>query len=251
MHVGRTSRAAGDGGTRVRLFTLPHAGGGTSVFRRWSESVPSSVEVVPVQLPGREARIADRPFVRLAPLLSELAEAIAPYVGAPFAFFGHSMGALICFELARYLRRAIGATPAHLFVSAAPAPHLRRRHRPLHDLPTDALLDELRHLDGTPDEVLRSDEVMRLILPALRADLTLIETYTYFPDVPLSCPITAFGGLTDTRVTRAEIAAWRDQTSGAFTLRMVPGGHFFAYDPHGPVVESIASDLAARPVTIP
>jgi medium-chain acyl-[acyl-carrier-protein] hydrolase len=277
IHVGRTSRGATDGRAadarparsiirgsrylgairyndprvRVRLFTIPHAGGGTSVFRKWTDAVPTSVEIIPVQLPGREARIADQPFVRLAPLLSELAEAMVPHLGVPFALFGHSMGALICFELARYLRRAFGASPVHLFLSAAPAPQMQRRHRAMHDLPTEELLEELRRLDGTPNEVLRSDEVMHLLLPALRADLTLIETYSYFPDAPLACPISVFGGLNDARVTPAEIAAWREHGSGPFTQRMVPGGHFFAYDPRGPVAESIISELVRVAGVIP
>ena len=228
---------------RVRLFAFPHAGGGASAFRGWSEAVPPSIEIVPAQLPGREVRIAERPFVRLAPLIRALAESMVPHLGFPFALFGNSMGALVCFELARYLRRALGVSPVHLFISAAPAPHLRPRHRSMHALPDPALLEELRCLAGTPDEVLRSDEVMRLLLPALRADLALVETYTYFPDAPLACPISAFGGLNDTRVTRGDLTAWRDQTLEPFTLRMVPGGHFFAYDTREPLVDAIISDL--------
>jgi len=224
---------------------------GEKGWSKWTDAVPTSVEIIPVQLPGREARIADQPFVRLAPLLSELAEAMVPHLGVPFALFGHSMGALICFELARYLRRAFGASPVHLFLSAAPAPQMQRRHRAMHDLPTEELLEELRRLDGTPNEVLRSDEVMHLLLPALRADLTLIETYSYFPDAPLACPISVFGGLNDARVTPAEIAAWREHGSGPFTQRMVPGGHFFAYDPRGPVAESIISELVRVAGVIP
>jgi medium-chain acyl-[acyl-carrier-protein] hydrolase len=229
---------------RLRLFCVPHAGGGTASFRRWARSFPPGVELVPVQLPGRESRVAELPFVRLAPLISALTEAVAPYLDTPFALFGHSMGALVCFELARYLRRAFGVLPSHLFVSGAPAPQLGTRHRTMHTLSTPALLAEVRQLGGTPDEVLGSDELMRMLVPVLRADLAIVETYRYFADAPLSCPLSVFGGLGDTRVARDELAAWRVQTSGQFALHMVPGEHFFAYDENGPVPHVVARALA-------
>jgi medium-chain acyl-[acyl-carrier-protein] hydrolase len=229
---------------RLRLFCVPHAGGGTSSFRGWARSFAPGVQLVPVQLPGRESRVEEPPFVRLAPLVSALTEAIAPYVHAPFALFGHSMGALVCFELARYLRRAYGVAPVHLFVSGAPAPQLSVRHPAMHELSTPALLGELRRLGGTPDEVLGSGELMRMLVPVLRADLQIVETYTYFDDAPLACPVSAFGGLGDARVTRDELAAWQVLTGGEFSLQMVPGGHFFAYDEGRRMANIVARELA-------
>jgi medium-chain acyl-[acyl-carrier-protein] hydrolase len=240
-YLGSISRA--EPSPRLRLFCVPHAGGGTSSFRGWARSFPPGVQLVPVQLPGRESRVEELPFVRLAPLVSALTEAVGPYVDVPFALFGHSMGALVCFELARYLRRAYGVAPVHLFVSGAPAPQLSVRHPAMHELSTPALLGELRRLGGTPDEVLNSEELMRMLVPVLRADLQIVETYSYFADAPLSCPISAFGGLGDARVTRDELAAWRVQTAGEFTQQMVPGGHFFAYDEGRRMANIVAREL--------
>jgi medium-chain acyl-[acyl-carrier-protein] hydrolase len=213
---------------RLRLFCFPYAGGGVAPFRQWSERLPPEIEVCPVHLAGRESRLKEPPAVQLAPLAQELARALAPVMDdVPFALFGHSMGALICFELMRYLRRMLYPMPIHLFVSAYRAPQLPDIHAPLHRLPDARLLATLRDLGGTPQAVLQNAELMSLMLPVLRADLMLCETYTYTKERPFACPITAFGGAQDTMVSEAELQAWRQQTSATFRCHMLPGDHFF------------------------
>ena len=211
----------------LRLFCFPYAGGGVSIFRAWSDGLPADVEVCPVQLPGRGTRLMEPPFTRLSPLIQALAEALFPLLDKPFAFFGHSLGALVSFELARQLRREYAVQPVRLFISADRAPQIPNRDPPIHNLPEGEFLVELRRLNGTPREVLEDEELRQIMLPLLRADFAVYETYGYSTEPPLNCPISAFGGSQDHRVSRSDLEAWRDQTSVSFSLRMFPGDHFF------------------------
>ena len=212
---------------RLRLFCFPYAGGGVSIFRAWSDGLPADVEVCPVQLPGRGTRLMEPPFTRLSPLIQALAQALFPLMDKPFAFFGHSLGALVSFELARQLRREYAVQPVRLFISADRAPQIPNRDPAIHSLPEGEFLVELRRLNGTPREVLEDEELRQIMLPLLRADFAVYETYGYSTEPPLNCPISAFGGLQDRRVSRGDLEAWRDQTSVSFSLRMFPGDHFF------------------------
>jgi medium-chain acyl-[acyl-carrier-protein] hydrolase len=212
---------------RLRLFCFPYAGSGASVFRTWPGGLPTDFEVCPVQLPGRGTRLMERPFSQLSPLVQALTQALSPLLDKPFAFFGHSLGSLVSFELARELRRQYGVYPVRLFVSSGHAPQIAHRGLPIHTLPEREFLAELHRLNGTPTEVLAHQELMEIMLPVLRADFALYENYVYAPDSPLDCPISAFGGLQDHRVSHSDLEAWRDQTSVSFSLRMFPGDHFF------------------------
>jgi len=155
-----------------------------------------------------------------------LAQGIEGYLDKRFAFFGHSMGALLGFELCRQLRRTCGVEPDYLFVSAHRAPHLKSA-APVHTLPDSEFLEKLRELNGTPPEILENTELIEFMLPILRADFQLLETYSYLPDFRLNCPLEAYGGLEDSETGYEELSAWREHTSNTFTLRMFPGDHFF------------------------
>jgi medium-chain acyl-[acyl-carrier-protein] hydrolase len=167
------------------------------------------------------------PFTRLSPLIQALAHALFPLLDKPFALFGHSLGALVSFELARHLRRQYGLHPVRLIISAGPAPQIACRDLPMHTLPDGELVAKLRRLNGTPREVLEHEELMEIVLPFLRADFALYETYVYSTEPPLNCHISTFGGLQDTNVSHSDLEAWHDQTTGSFSLRMFPGDHFF------------------------
>ena len=212
---------------RFRLFCFPYAGGGTSVFQKWSQHLPSAVEICAVKLPGRESKLNEPPFEELSPMVRTLAQVLRPVLDMPFAFFGHSMGGLISFELARQLRKERRLTPVYLFVSGYRAPQLKDPCPPIHQLPEDAFVSELRDTYGTPENVLHDPELTKLFLPLLRADFAVCETYTYTDEDPLDCPISVFGGVQDSKVAYDELAAWRAQTNGSFSLRMFPGNHFF------------------------
>lgn len=230
----------------VRLFCFPYGGGGSVIFREWPDGLPAFIEVCAVQLPGRGSRLMEEPFTEMGALVPVLAENLQPYLTIPFAFFGHSLGAFISFELARYLRTKAMPEPQALFVSGAPAPQLRRSEPPLHDLPESELIKELRKFNGTPNEVLEHAELMQLMLPTLRADFTLLETYSYKTSKPLDCPIIAFGGTRDHSVTAALVEAWRAQTNTSFSRRMVPGDHFFVNTNRKQLLLLISRQLSRR-----
>ena len=210
----------------LRLLCFPFAGGGASVFRTWPAALPADIELLAVELPGRETRFRERPFQRLAPLIATLTDAVAPHLQAPFAIYGHSLGALIGFSFARELRRRSLAGPMHLFVSGRRAPQLPERS-PMHQLPEPQFLDQLRRLGGIPDALFQQPDIMEVFLPILRADITVAETEPPSPEPPLACPITALGGLTDDKARIEELDAWQAQTSAAFEREIFPGGHFF------------------------
>ncbi|NET07743.1 MAG: thioesterase, partial [Symploca sp. SIO2B6] len=208
---------------KLRLFCFHYAGGGASNFRFYSDNLPSSVEVCSIELPGRGFRLKETAFTNLDPLVQAIADTILPLLDKPFAFFGYSMGTLVSFELTRLLRRKYNLNPIHLFVCAHRAPQLPDPDPHIHNLPESEFWDELRKLEGTPQEVLENSELKQLLLPTLRADFTVIETYAYAAEPPLDCPITAFGGLQDKKASYDQLNPWQEQTNAAFSLKMLPG----------------------------
>ncbi len=230
----------------LRLFCFPYAGGAAVTFRTWPDSLPRAIEICPVELPGRGKRIRSVPFTRLQLLVQAIAIGIHPYLDKPFAFFGHSMGGLVSFELARLLRKKYGISPVHLFVSGYRAPQVPDPDPPIHDLPESKFLEELRRLNGTPEVVLENSELMQLLLPAIRADFAVIETYAYTPESPLDCPITAFGGLQDREVSYDDLKVWQEETNAAFSLHMLPGDHFFLQSAQPLLLQLLSQELYAH-----
>jgi medium-chain acyl-[acyl-carrier-protein] hydrolase len=222
----------------VRLFCFPYAGGGDFTFRSWQQNLSETIEVCAVQLPGRGSRIDEPPCIQIDQLISTAGEALAPYFDKPFALFGHSMGALIAFELTRHLRTEYGVQPVHLFVSGRPAPQTVSEPLDLDQLDAE-LLEMLRRLDGTPE----NPELIELVLPMLRADMALCNSYIYTPQPPFNFPITAFGGLDDYGVPRHSLEGWREHTTGPFVLRLFPGDHFFLNTCRAPLLEAISKEL--------
>ncbi|HEY2912116.1 MAG TPA: alpha/beta fold hydrolase [Candidatus Angelobacter sp.] len=229
----------------VRLFCFPYAGGNESAYRHWQQKLPENIEVLPVQLPGRGSRLKEPPYSELRPLVRSASEALAAEMKKPFALFGHSMGALIAFELARELRKQHGIQPVHLFISAKCSPRQSPEDPAVGQLPDAELIEVLERYEGTPRDLLNDAELMRLVLPVIRADMALCNSYVYEPGPPLECPITVFGGLEDHVCGRACLEPWQDHTKGRFTLRMLPGGHFFINTWAVPVFEVIWQELTA------
>lgn len=228
---------------RLRLFLFPYAGGRASIFRTWPEELPSDVEVYAIDPPGRGTRMRESLFTRLHPMVNAVAKSIEPHLDKPFSFFGHSMGARAAFELTRKLRREGGPQPQHLFVSGCPAPQTEDRDAPVYNLPDAEFIEKLRRLNGTPREILEHPELLQLMLPILRADFELVQTYQYHPESPLDCPITAFGGLRDEEVSREELEAWHLQSTAGFVLRMFPGDHFFLHTSQSLLLRIFSHDL--------
>lgn len=212
---------------RLRLFCFPFAGGGALAYRTWPAHLPPDVEVCAIRLPGRETRLREPAFTRLEPLVETLTAVLRPYLDRPFAFFGHSLGALISFELTRQLRRQGYPGPGHLLVSSHRAPQLPLLHPPVHAAPEAALIARLRGFNGTPELFLQDLELRELILPVLRADFAIWETYQFSDEAPLGCPISAFVGEQDKEVSYHDMAEWRVHTSRDFRLHLFPGDHFY------------------------
>jgi acyl transferase domain-containing protein/surfactin synthase thioesterase subunit len=227
----------------IRLFCLPYAGAGASIFRTWAEELPAEIDVCPIQLPGREDRLGEMPFNRIAPLIKTLAPILEPYLDIPFAFFGHSMGALVSFELIRELRRQGCPSPTHLFVSASRAPQRTDLTLPIHNLPEPKFIEALKRLQGTPETILQNADLMKLLLPILRGDLAIAENYIYAAEERLDCPITAFGGEQDPIVNPEDIAGWQDQTQQSFKLHLYPSDHFFLRRDRTALIQTIAQEL--------
>jgi medium-chain acyl-[acyl-carrier-protein] hydrolase len=230
----------------LRLFCFPYAGGSAQAFRAWPEKLMrgGNVEVCPLHLPGRGARMSETAHTRLPSLVEAIAAGIRPFLDQPYAFFGHSMGALTCFELARALRRDGVPPPAQLFLSGCSAAHLVHFERSTYALPEPDFIEELRRLSGTPPEVLAHPELLSLVIPLLRADFAVCQTYDYSEGAPLDTPITAFGGLQDDEVPRARLAAWGAQTTSTFRLHLLPGDHFFIHTAESLLLNTLARELS-------
>jgi medium-chain acyl-[acyl-carrier-protein] hydrolase len=236
----------------LRLFCLPYAGGGAAVYRGWPERAPSGQQVLPRELPGRGTRLREAPVRRLAPLIRSLADALRDALDRPYALFGHSMGGLLAFELARALRRRPVRQPAHVFLSAAAAPSTPPSPPLLHCATDDEIRRRLAELGGTPPDLLDDVELMRLMLPVLRADFAVLETYEHRTEPPLSTPLTVLGGRSDRIVPPRALDGWRQHTSAGSRLCLFPGGHFFLHGPAATdVLATVARDLGVTAGTGP
>ncbi|AUH38862.1 thioesterase II family protein [Streptomyces sp. CMB-StM0423] len=237
-------------GAAFRLFCLPYAGGSAAAYRDWHALAPHDIQICPLELPGRGSRILEPPLTRLPQLSGALAEALAPHLDRPFAVFGHSMGGLLAFELTRTLRRCRRPLPAHLFVSAVAGPDAPRTRPPVHRASDADVVDELRALGGTPRELLEDEELMRLMLPTIRADFSALETYRYRPEPPLPVPLTVLGGTDDPLVPVPGLEGWHRQTDVDAAVRLLPGGHFFLHSAAAGVMAVIAETFGIpAPVT--
>ncbi|PWR04913.1 lantibiotic dehydratase [Micromonospora acroterricola] len=227
----------------VQLFCLPYAGAGASAFRHFPARFGPDVEVLPVQLPGRENRISEDPRFRVA----DVATAIAERAEGPYALYGHSMGGRLGFEVVRELRRAGLPLPLRLYVGGARAPHVSAPSvfDGLSMVDDDELLRRLRSGGGLPAGVLEHPELVELLLPLLRADFERVDGYRYRPEEPLPVPIVVFSGRDDRAVSREQSAAWREHTAAGFTLHELDGGHFFLHDALPELAAAIRADLAA------
>ncbi|HKP85131.1 MAG TPA: alpha/beta fold hydrolase [Blastocatellia bacterium] len=229
----------------LKLFCFPYAGGAAVIYRDWENYLPSNVQLFAVELPGRGRRLKEPFIVDVPTMVEALADAVLPLLDMPFAFFGHSLGAVLAFELARRLRRANEREPELLIASGRRAPQIPDTDPVSYNLPADELIAELHRMAGTPKEVLDHAELMELMLPLLRADFQLVQTYQYTDDDPLGCPITVFGGLQDKDVGRESLLAWEEQTTSSFALRMMPGDHFFLRSSQALLLERLSLELSS------
>lgn len=213
--------------SKLRLFCFPYAGGSASVFDGWEKILPEYVDIIALQAPGRGERFLEDPISCLSKLVSHLTDEITPYLDVPSIFLGHSNGALTCFELARNLQRCNLPKPSHIILSAKRAPRLPKVKPDLHNLPTPELIKELKKSNGTPLEILENSELMELVIPMLRADFSLSETYQYLDDIKLKSDVSLFCGSEDEDISKEDMMAWGNYISSSIIFHEICGGHFF------------------------
>lgn len=228
-----------------RLYCFAYAGGNaSSVFMSWQNALPEHVEICAVQLPGRGARYGEPMFRDITALVDRLAPMMERSIDRPYALLGHSLGALLAFEIARRLAAAGAARPRHLFVSGCHAPRFRGPPKGYHLLDDDSLVKVLRDYNGTPSEVLADRELVAMLLPSIRADFELVDTYRYRPGAELDVPMTAWAGRDDERSTPDQVSGWGLETTGPFDEVWFDGGHFFIHEHRPRVLAQLAASLA-------
>ena len=231
-----------------RLFCFPHAGGGPVAFFEWSQRLDPAVECVSLLYAGRGPRLREKPSVRVEDLVGEIAAGLAKFSDKPFAFYGHSFGGIVAFELARTLRRSGLPGPEHLFVGAARPPHMELPFSPIHAAPDEEFIASVQaRYGGMPAAILQDPEILDMFLPPMRADFTAYETYRFQPGDPLDIPITAFGGADDTAVKVETLREWSLHTAASFDMNVLPGGHFFPTTSGKQLIEAVQVRMDARP----
>lgn len=229
---------------RMNMFFFPCAGGTANSYMNWATEMPDYFSVSAIELPGRGRRFNEAAAHTLDKVVSDICDDLASHRELPYAFFGHSLGALLAFEVTRELRRRSRNLPAHLFVAGRIAPQVERRKPSIHTLPDEDFIAELCAIGGIPAELLREKELIDLLLPALRADVRMHETYCFRYEEPLECAITAFGGSADADVSMTELQAWQFHTAGEFKLYQFDGGHFFLNAVRSVLIEIIREKLS-------
>lgn len=237
------------GARQLRMVCFSYAGGNAASFNAWQNLLNPAIEICPIQLPGRGMRFNEPGINSLSQVVEQLAQVIEPTDNIPFVFFGHSMGGLIAFELARYCKRHRLASPDHLFVSGCDAPRHRKPSRRLHELDDAALINALRDYNGTPREILDNRELMDLIIPAIRADFAMVETYRYDPGQPLDLPITVLAGKTDLHISPLQTEGWRQETTRRCAIKWFDGDHFFINSQRKAVLDCLNAALSDMAVT--
>lgn len=225
------------------MFCLPYSGAGASIYRTWTRNLPPAVEVCPIQLPGREQRFREKPYCRVGPLAAALREALWGLLDMPFAVFGYSMGAAVAFEFGRQLREEGHRGPEELILAARSPPHVEDALPVLHQLDDRALREELRKFGGVAEQMLDTPALAAILLPTLRADLELNETYSIARRPAVDCSLTVLGGVDDRRVAGADLEAWGELTTGSCQVKLFPGGHFFINESTGALLSLLSEVL--------
>lgn len=229
--------------SKIRLFCFPYAGSGAHLFSGWLRFMPPEIEICAAQMPGRGIRLDEPPFTDVDDVVPVIAQEIIKLADKPFALFGHSLGAVIAFETVRYLQKNTDLSPIHLFVSGRIAPQTPKVRETTYHLSDADFIECLKKMGGTPAQLFENKELMEWLLPALRADFQMVETYRFEPDEILQCPITAFGGLSDHLVSRENLCAWGALTKERFTAHFLAGDHFFVNTEGQKISAEIAAHL--------
>jgi len=214
-------------GAKIRMICFPYAGGNSSTYMPWVNELPESVDLLAVELPGRSHRFGEPAYRNMEDLIEDLFEAFQILTNKPYILMGHSLGSRVAFELMYRFKQQDLRMPEHFIASGSPAPHIKEKRKELYKLPSDEFKEELRKLNGTPEEVLENVELMKLAEPFIRADFELSETYTYCGNERFNCPISVFHGDKDTEISLSDAQAWEAHFVHSATMHIFPGDHFF------------------------
>jgi medium-chain acyl-[acyl-carrier-protein] hydrolase len=228
---------------KLRLICFPPAGSGTVIYQKWAAHLIPDVEMWIIRLPGRETRLREPVFTSMKPLLESLADTFSPHLTQPYLFFGHSLGGLVSYELSCYLRNYSKSMPLHLLISGHRAPHRPPLNPPVHQADDQCFLQRIKDMGGTPDKFFEMKDLIQMMLPALRADFTIWETYQYHSEPPLNIPITAFGSDGDKDAAEEDILAWEQYTEAEFRAHMFHGSHFYFQNDPKPLLKLINNTL--------
>jgi len=237
---------------QYRLFCFPYAGGSATAFNSWEDLLPSSIELVAIQPPGRANRMDEDPLTSVADMAGQLARALPSMLDRPYLVYGHSLGAIVSFEVLHALQAGRLPAPRWYFCAARRAPQAPPRIGPIHEYPLEKFKSELKSFNGTPDVILENDDLMELLVPMLRTELKAAYVYHREPDAKLECNVSVFGGARDQVVLPQELAGWQDHFSAPMDLRIFAGGHFFMEDNKKLVVNAICERAGlSRPASQP
>jgi len=223
----------------IRLFCFHHSGGSASGYYPWIDHLSPHIEMITIQLPGRENRFGEPLNNNLKDIVAELSKRFVDYKDKPFILFGHSLGALMSFEFAKSIKQLYSIFPSHMIISATKAPHLPFRMKHLSQLDNQALKEHLKIYNGIDERILEDDELLDLFLPIIKSDFSICESYHFLESKPFPCDILALSGDQDETVTPEEILAWKKYTEGKFEHLSFPGKHFFIKDHQKKILEII------------
>ena len=232
----------------IRLFCFHYGGGSASAYREWAKDLIDYVDLIAIQLPGRESRFSEPLLDNISDIVNELSLNFYNYLDKPYILFGHSIGALISFELTRTLRKKVMQQPKSLIISGTKAPQVPLKSPPIHCLPTPELIQKIREYNGIPRDIIENKELMDIFLPIIRADFCISETYSYYSEPPLACPIMALGGLNDYTFDSQDLLKWQEQTTALFQYELLPGDHFFIKSSY-PEVINIVNKILYKEIT--
>ncbi len=224
---------------KLRLICFPYAGGNSSTYTPWANKLTDGVELVAVQPPGRAARLFEQAFDTMDSLIEPLLNEIADYTREPYVMYGHSLGSRVCFELIRQLSVNNMSLPQHFIASGSKAPHSQRDRKVTYNLPHDEFVEELRRMNGTPEEVLQNKELLEMLLPLLRADFAIAEVYQAEALMKYDCPVSVFGGKADKDVPIEKLKDWQAHFNPLIDIQTFPGGHFFIESDRDLVIEKV------------
>lgn len=232
--------------SKIKLFCLPYAGGSATVYNKWRTYLNPNIQLVPIEMAGRGARFKESFYQSITEAVNDLYTNIDFKANHdPYAFFGHSMGSILVYELCRKIAADNRKGPAHIFVSGMYPPHIKKERKILHQLPLAEFKAEIIKIGGTPREVFENQELMDFFLPILKADYKIFENYQYLPnDTKFDCGIMVFNGLSD-QTTSAEMLEWGKYTSGFSKLYQYEGGHFFIHNHTAMIVDVINNTLGS------